>query len=222
MVSGEAFPIVVRGQPGTTIPLALDLPQVPLAAWLSASSVTIGADGSGNATLYLAGGVVSSSSATPSTVPLIIAFGTGNITVPVEPTEPVFLIGSGSRGSPLPIYPSVVVNPGHHENILWGIAYVPSSANAPNLSVSLSTMVTASWLKMWSYDQDDLNAPYSTQPFVTTIQPYQVRYFFTTVSAPQNSPYEEQTVVVNLLMNGQSYQVTLNVDIMAPIVLGSG
>jgi hypothetical protein len=144
----------------------------------------------------------------------------GNVTIPVEPTEPVFITGSGSSGGPFTIDSNVVISPGEHENILWGIAYVPSSAKAPDLRVSLSTATAPVLLKVWSYDQDDLNAPYSAKPFVATIQPYQVRYFFTTVSAPQNSPYGERTVIVDLKMNGQRYRATLNVDVIPPIVTG--
>lgn len=229
MVTGETFPVTVHGQPGANVLLALGLPQAPLVAWLSKTSVAIGPDGNGNSTLYLAGGYVSSSTSTSSTVPLVLTIATGStedlesIPIPVEPTYPVYNVGSGE----VIRLPDMVVAPGESSIAVWGIADVPGSATQPsnlNLTLNAAGVISngnvqpaPSWLKLWFSDQDAPVTPSSTQALSAMIQPGQVHYFFTTVSVSGSGTvsYGEYPMAVSLLVNGATLQSSVSVDVVS-------
>jgi hypothetical protein len=191
------------------------------------------AAGYGNATLYISGAYVSSSVATPNTVPLNLAFadsaGTeGVIAIPMVENVPVFTAGSGSE----PSIPNLSPTAGTSDTYwnVWGIAYLPPSGTSGNLSVSLSVAgvrsgdtLTAlpSWMKVWFTDQSMPNAAYSPGPFSASVQPTHVHYFMTNVQigdAPSGTS-GSYTIEVNLVVNGVTYPATFTVTISPPIRL---
>ena len=232
-VGGEVFPITVQGIPSTVVQLSLTTKSDSVAAWLSSSSIQLDAAGYGNTTLYISGAYVSSSVATPNTVPLNLAFadsaGTeGVIAIPMVENVPVFTAGSGSE----PSIPNLSPTAGTSDTYwnVWGIAYLPPSGTSGNLSVSLSVAgvrsgdtLTAlpSWMKVWFTDQSMPNAAYSPGPFSASVQPTHVHYFMTNVQigdAPSGTS-GSYTIEVNLVVNGVTYPATFTVTISPPIRL---